>query len=520
MAAENDALTNGKVGGIGDVIRDIPQVLANRCDNVDVIVPGYRFHSQINEAELALTLNVPFCNNIERVELYKLTHINGKDNVTQWVLEHDLFACGGKGKIYCDDDANSPFASDATKFALFSAAVCELLCHEWHERIQVIHLHDWHAALIAVLRAYDLRYQALQHVRCVYSIHNLALQGIRPLSGDASSMKTWFPYLTFDHRMVVDPRYQNCINPTRAGITLSDAVHVVSPTYATEVIKASSPEHGFVGGEGLEIDLINAANENRLFGILNGCDYSEKENKTKVTPQTLNSHIENTLFGWIAKERVLLSAHFIAMNRIKHWQESAKNLKKSTSDKAPLVTSIGRLTDQKMAILMLSHGATTVLDELLVNLNEHNGRLIILGSGDAKIEQQLTKAMHKHANLLFLNGYCDALSQDLYQLGDLFLMPSSFEPCGISQMLAMRAGQPCLVHSIGGLADTVTHNETGFSFSGDGHEQQSTALLHAFEQTISLFEQDKAKWNNIANAAKSKRFDWQDSIDKYLSELY
>lgn len=510
VAAENDALPNGKVGGIGDVIRDVPPVLAQQGVHVDVIVPGYRYQSTINNAELTLSLNVPFKGEIERVELYRL-NAEGKDNVTQWALEHDVFALGGTGKIYCDDGANRPFASDATKFALFSASVCELLNNQWLNKIQVIHLHDWHSAFIAILRRYEQRYEALQSMRCVYTIHNLALQGIRPFSGDESSLASWFPNMMFDPQLIGDPRYHDCVNPTRAGINLSDAVHVVSPTYATEIVKPSLPSHGFIGGEGLEQDLVKAEQEQRLFGILNGCDYEQAETK-KLSSTALLNYSKTQVEGWVAKSKSVLSVHFLAISRINQWLVEKKS--------SPLITSIGRLTDQKMAILLLNHNSHTVLEELLIDLNNNKGRMIILGSGDPVIEQQLTTIMSRHSNFIFLNGYSDALSQHLYQCGDLFLMPSSFEPCGISQMLSMRAGQACLVHKIGGLNDTVEHLTTGYTFSGDSPKEIVTQLLSAFTQCLNLFNNDQSTWKKIAKNAKEQRFYWQDSIKKYISELY
>ncbi len=120
-----------------------------------------------------------------------------------------------------------------------------------------------------------------------------------------------------------------------------------------------------------------------------------------------------------------------------------------------MVTSIGRLTDQKALLLRQPYQDKTVLSVLLDDLARVNGRMIILGSGDTQIEFELMQLMASHDNFLFLNGYGQALSDQMYLHGDLFLMPSSFEPCGISQMLAMRDGQPCLVHAVGGLKDTV-----------------------------------------------------------------
>ena len=190
-AAENDALPNGKVGGIADVVRDIPPALAAAGHVVNVVTPGYQAFSLIPGAKLITSIEVKFAGQTENVEVFKVPVIEPNKNVTIWVVEHPLFALGGVGKIYCDDPPSRPFESDANKFALFSAAVAKATVSGVFGSISVIHLHDWHAAMIAMLRAYDPEYHQLQSIRTVYTIHNLSLQGIRPLHDAENSLKYW-----------------------------------------------------------------------------------------------------------------------------------------------------------------------------------------------------------------------------------------------------------------------------------------------------------------------------------------
>lgn len=511
VAAENDALPKGKVGGIGDVIRDIPKYLALAKQQVSVITPGYLYQSTFDYAEHLFDFNVTFAGRTEKVQLFKL-HLNEISGVNQFVLEHELFANAGIGNIYCDDGADRPFASDATKFALFSTAVCELLKQHWHSYYDVIHLHDWHSAFIALHRALNPEFSILKEIRCIYTVHNLALQGTRPFSGDSSSFEAWFPELKVNRDLIVDQQYTNCINPARAGINLSDAVHVVSPTYATEVVKASNEALGFIGGEGLEPDLQRIASQKKLFGILNGCQYDlalpKKQNKSQFISQ-----MKDVLMQWMAKTSQVASAHLIAFERLSRWQVE-KNVT------GPLVTSVGRLTLQKVALLMEPDQHQLTLSSVLDIMKQFNGRLIILGSGDPTLEQQMTSLMAEYEHFVFLNGYNDALSQAIYVQGDLFLMPSSFEPCGISQMLAMRAGQPCIVHEIGGLKDTVKHGKTGFCFSGVNKTEQISSLKIELTHALNLFCHDKKAWHQISENAEKLRFTWQNSISKYITLLY
>jgi len=512
-AAENDALPRGKVGGIGDVVRDIPLALANIGQNVDVVMPGYGSFSKLPDSKHITSLDLMFGGQLHTVDIFKVTVKNTHKTVTQWVIEHPLFAIGGVGEIYCDDPDNRPFAKDATKFALFSAAIAQAIISDVFGSIDILHLHDWHTAMVSVLRAYDPQYQSLKAIKTVYTIHNLSLQGIRPLDGDESSLKAWFPHVSFDHNHINDPRYPHCYNPMRSGINLSDKVHAVSPNYAKEILLPSNTEQGYVGGEGLENDLKNAVNTGRMHGILNGCEYPDKPN-VRLDLKDLISLSETENLKWIADKPLLNNAHLIALTRLKQLSEKKQS-------KSPLiVTSVGRVTDQKIRLFQqIMPNGQTALEHLLTLLPEA-GIFILLGSGDKKLEDFLAHISSTHSNFIFLQGYSEALSESIYSSGDLFLMPSSFEPCGISQMLSMRAGQPCLAHSVGGLSDTIIHNVNGFTFTGDTPLEQAENMLTCFQSAIVTKTTQTAQWNKICNNAHKARFLWQEVAENYIKYLY
>ncbi|WP_448547185.1 glycogen synthase [Thalassotalea fusca] len=512
VAAENGAINNVKVGGIGDVIRDIPKYLVKQDVCVDVILPSYGFIVQENQTEFSCEIEVPFCGLFEKVRLYKLQKISS-EGCNQWVLDHPAFTTASRSGIYSDAEfEEGPFAFDAHKFALFGSAVCTLLRDIWRDRIGTIHLHDWHAAFIAVIREFDPGFSMLKHYPCAYTIHNLAIQGIRPFNGATSSFNAWFPNLPYDKSLLADPMYPECFNPVRSAINLVDKVHVVSPTYALEITQASDHQRGFYGGENLHLDLQNALAQRRLIGILNGCDYDAVEVLNEVSWETFYQSALNTVQLWMSQDRHIASCHYLAQQRLIQWQNSPMA--------EFVVTSVGRLTGQKFDLLLKSTTNGEVIIQILESLAACSGRLIVIGSGDGLIEDKLCQLMGQYENLLFLNGYSDKLPDILYQLGNLFLMPSSFEPCGISQMLAMRNGQPCLVHGIGGLADTVKHLENGFVFHGKDEHEQVEDLLKQFELTIELFCQEKSTWYDISNCARQSRFSWEDSVQKYITELY
>jgi len=494
LAAENDVIPGAKVGGIGDVVRDIPKALAKAGASVSVIIPAYNAFHQLPGSSKIASAQVRFGDNTETVELFEL-YVNRDPGVRYLVLHHELFGTCGAGEVYCDDPDDRPFATDANKFALFCAGALQCLVNKAIGEIDVLHLHDWHAGFAALLREYNPDFQSLKEVRCVLSIHNLAMQGIRPFESDESSVESWYPHLSIDVDRVKDPRWDNCINPLAAGIRLADMIHTVSPTYSLEIIQPNAPERGFHGGEGLERDLQQCAARNALVGITNGIDYGNISEKLDWT--SMMTSISNTLLSWLGESSSVNTTDYVAHQRAQQWLSNHRP--------EHIFTSVGRLTTQKMALLLApTTGQNTVLDDLLVSL-QGKGVFILLGSGDAQLEAQCRRRASKHANFLFLNRYAQSLSEMLFANGDVFVMPSSFEPCGISQMLAMQQGQPCIVHAVGGLRDTVIDQVDGFHFDGNSVQEQVGNLQSCIQNVITLRENHPEQFASIVTNASNKR---------------
>jgi starch synthase len=513
VAAENDALPNAKVGGIGDVVRDIPLALAEQGCHVQVVLPDYGHFAAMPHTELRGYYSLEFAGSNERVALYRLESVrHHHPHVSYWALGNRRFSPCGDGSVYCNDADDRPFATDASKYAFFCAAVAQVIAGGGFGALDAIHLHDWHAALLLVLREYDPSLQALKQIRTIYTIHNLSLQGVRPFKGDDSSFEAWFPKLVYSPHLICDTRAVHCINPMRAGITLANRVHAVSPTYALEITRRSDVAQGIYGGEGLENDLIMAREQGRLIGILNGCDYPENAVYTKIPKTRLVPALLDQLMVWAAKSPQLATCHWLAEKRLQRW--AAKK------DRGMLITSVGRITGQKVRLFFtkLANGQM-VIEQLLAELGD-NGMFIFLGSGNDQYQQQLQELTGKNANFIYLQGYSAEVSDLLYRSGDLFLMPSSFEPCGISQMLAMRAGQPCLVHGVGGLKDTVEDQVTGYVFDGTFIDEQANNFLAIFKRALLNFKKHPTKHTAMAKQASLKRFLWSDVAQDYLAKLY
>lgn len=517
LAAENDALPGGKVGGIGDVVRDLPGALAQTGATITVIVPSYGVFHKLAGAKKIASVTAEFMGQDEAIDVYTLTS-GSSPCVQQICLEHPLFSACGAGNIYCNDGADRPFATDANKFALFSTAALAAITEGVFDEVDVIHLHDWHAAFAAVLAFYAPRYAPIKHIPRVFSIHNLAMQGIRPLAGDVSSWQSWYGDVAVSLDSISDPRWPSCVNPMASAIRLSDKVHTVSPTYAKEIQQPNEVLRGFHGGEGLEADLQAAARENRLVGILNGTEYPKATSKPPVKTRAARweaqlKMIRDVTLNWLGNTDPMPTVHYVAHHRTLTWLE-----KKTPKH---IVTSVGRLTDQKMAIaLHVMSDGRTALEHMLDTLAEDNGVLILLGSGDPKLEAQCQKVAAANDNCLFLNRYAAAVADSLFEIGDLFFMPSSFEPCGISQMVAMRFGQPCLVHAVGGLSDTIVDGVDGFQFTGTSPKTQAENCVARFNEAIDLHANHHVRWHAVQAAAKSRRFTWSASAEQYREHLY
>jgi starch synthase len=517
VSAENGALAGGKVGGLGDVVGEVPPALARRGCSVSVVTPSYGFLHRLHKSSGVGNLLVRFYGADHHATLHAVKPaFDTGEGVRHYVIDHPIFAQRSDGSrandLYCIDSPEAPFATDATRFAFFGAAVAEALAKGAFGEVDVLHLHDWHAAFLLILRRYDPACRLPSAMRFVFSIHNLSLQGIRPFEGSPSSLAAWYPHLAPPRHEIADPRWPDCVNPMAAGIRWAEAVHTVSPSYAEEILSPSDPPC-FFGGEGLEADLQAARAQGRLSGILNGCSYPRERRPFALGFRELCSLLKETVVGWAGRAPALKSAHFVAQSRL-------ADCGALPDRPATVLTAVTRVVEQKL-YLMKAPGPNgpRALHALLEALGPR-GMFILLGTGDAACEQFLLETGAGFRNFIFLNGYSDEAARALYASGDLFIMPSSFEPCGIGQMLAMRDGQPCVVHWVGGLKDTVTHGVNGFCFEGDTAAEQADNFVSVCLQAIELQQTQPERWQEIRRNAAAARFSWDDSAAAYLTQLY
>lgn len=472
LFASAEAAPFVKTGGLGDVAGSLPQALAAAGAQVIVMVPKYGTidAAYTDEMEHLCDFYVPLGWRNEYCGLERL-HRGGVDY---------LFI---DNERYFKRSYPYGFFDDGERFALFSKAVVESIQHlpgGW--RCDVLHCNDWHTAMAPVfLREFYQGLPAYEHVRTVFSIHNIAFQG-------QFSAKVLSDILGLAHvpaaafQLTCGP---DAINYMQGALNYTDAITTVSPTYAAEI---QTPEYG----EGL--DGILRRRSSILHGIVNGID-------TAAFDPAHDTAIAET---YTATDRSGKAACKAALQ-----QELGLEVR---SDR-PLMVMVTRLTRQKGLDLV-----TYALDRILSG----GIQVAILGTGDTAYENALRYFEGKYPGTCAARIQFDpALSQRMYAGADLFLMPSLFEPCGLSQMIAMRYGTLPIVRETGGLRDTVepynrfTGAGCGFSFANFNGDEMADTVFRAAR----LFWDDRASWNTLVDHAMEQDFSWKRSADTYL-ELY
>ena len=461
-----------KTGGLGDVAGSLPAALVRAGAEVIVMVPKYATIKDEYKAQMehfadfyvSLSWRNEYCG------LEKLEH----DGVTYMFVDNEH---------YFARDYPYGFFDDGERFAFFSKAITESLQHlpEGFE-CDILHCNDWQTALAPVfLREFYQGLPLYDRVKTVFSIHNVAFQG-------QFSDTVMEDILGMAHipAAATQLRCDACsINYMLGALHYADAITTVSPTYAGEI---QTPEFG----EGL--DGVLRERSYALQGILNGIDvvgFDPATDKRIAANYTVDDRAGK------------------AVCKAKLQEELGLEIR----DDRPLMVMVTRLTRQKgMDLVMYA------LDRILSG----GVQVAVLGTGDRDYEDGLRYFQGKYPGTMAARIEFDpALSQRMYAAADMFLMPSKFEPCGLSQIIAMRYGTLPIVRETGGLKDTVQpYNEftgegTGFSFSHFNGDEMGDAVFRAAR----LFWDNREAWNQLVTQAMSQDFSWTRSADKYL-DLY
>ena len=469
----SEAAPLAKTGGLADVTGSLPIALQNIGHQVTVILPFYRQHLSANGIE-----SKPLHQSIEMwadgIQHHCPLHEAVVDGLRYLLVEHDPFF--NRPGIY--GESGGAYEDNLLRFVLFDRVALEAAAN-LGKKVDILHCHDWQTGMIPVLlKTQYQHHQNIAKAKTVFTIHNLAYQGIFPAE--------WIHRLGLpSHYFHFDGyEFYGQINCMKAGIDSADIITTVSPTYAEEIMTSEYGCH-------LEGFLFNHAD--RLSGIVNGLDIEQWDPFTDAAiaaPFGANK---------IAGKKICKQA----------LQEQAGL---QVDAEVPLLTLISRLAEQKGIDLLLANARKWI---------ERGYQMAILGSGDLHDEQALSHlAAEFPKQFYFYRGFNEKLARRIYAGGDIFLMPSRFEPCGLGQLMAMRYGNVPVVRATGGLKDTVTDYQQSKSHSTGVHftPAQPQAFDDAVEHAISLYRKP-ATWSRIRKRALERNSSWIASAEAY-SNLY
>ncbi|WP_430603608.1 starch synthase [Enterococcus sp. DIV0724b] len=458
-----------KTGGLGDVAGALPKELVKKGAKLSVVLPYFtkmpeRFKEQCEELTnfyVDVGWRHQYCG-VKRLVM---------NDVAYYFIENSYYF--DRENLYGYDD-------DGERFAFFSLAIIEML-----EKIgllpDVIHVNDFHTAMIPFLLKEKYQWiEAYRSIKTVLTIHNIEFQG----SYSQDLLPDFFG-MEFDRYYDGAARFGDGVNYLKTGILYANQVNTVSPSYAEEI---KTPEFGF------GLDGVLRLEQEKLRGILNGIDYEMNDPETdKSIPENFSIH---NLVGKKKNKEALQTKMALPIRA-----------------DVPLIGIVSRLTFQK--------GFHLILDDL-AKLLEKDVQLVLLGTGDPGIENSFNSFSEHYPTKFKAKITFDVdLAQLIYAGSDLFMMPSATEPCGLSQMIAMRYGTLPIIHEVGGLKDTVipfdpvTKTGTGFGFS----DFSSYYLLYSTNMAIDLYWNDQNTWTQLMKKAMRKDFSWEKSSRLYM-ELY
>lgn len=460
----SEVVPYAKSGGLADVAGSLPKELTKLGYDISVVMPRYKMITQKLEyvTDFPIYMNGKTETCIIRKHIQK---IEGNKELTTYFVDNAFYF--DRDGMYCHPD-------EAERFAFFDKAVAKFSNEILNP--DILHLNDWQTAPIALLTKEKYKNEK---VKIIYTIHNLEYNG-RFNSGNLCHFDLDYSYFTSEKL-----EFYGDLSFTKAGLIYSDFVTTVSETYAKEI---QTEAFGF-GYEGL-LKKING--EGRLFGIVNGIDYDE------FNPKTDNELYENYDLNNIENKKI---------NKAKLQEK----LKLPISD-APIFAIVSRV---------VQHKGFDILIESLKELLKEDIQFVLLGLGDEHYINRFRILEAQFPNKISINNIFDAdLAKKIYAGSDIFIMPSIFEPCGLSQLISFRYGTIPIARRTGGLNDTVIgylgnkEEGNGFTFWRNKTED----LLEVMKLAIQTYN-DKATWNTLVLRAMKQDFSWNRSAKEYI-KLY
>jgi len=461
LMVASEATPFAKTGGLADVLGALPAALQSAGEQTAVVIPGYRQNQYDGEPRIAYrSLWVPIGPGY-LVDIYQAS----ERGVTFYFVDcPPLFDRDG---IY--GSGGSDFADNHLRFAVLSMAAVGVARYLF--RPQLIHVHDWQAALAAIyIRQHFGNDPTFSGVKVLFTIHNLGYQGI---FGPEAVQQIGLDRRLFNPEQL---EFYGKLNLLKGGIAFSDAISTVSKGYAREI---QTPEYGF----GLDGFL---RKHGPIYGIVNGVDYVEWD--PEHDPHIARNYSANDLSGKRECKRTVLEE---------------VGLRADAGLERPLIGMVTRFAAQK---------GIDLIAEVASRLLERDICLAVLGSGDPPYESMFQRLAQAYPDRVAVRiGYDNALSHRIEAGADMFLMPSRYEPCGLSQIYSLRYGTVPVVRATGGLDDTIDE-DTGFKF----RDYSGDALLEALGLALEAYR-DRVHWAAMMRRGMRKDFSWGAVAGEYLA---
>ncbi|MDN7243173.1 glycogen synthase GlgA [Planococcus sp. N028] len=457
-----------KVGGLGDVMGALPKELVELGHEVMVLLPKYNLIPEKYEEEFSFNREIEFLFKYDKKKcgIYDY-ELNG---VRYVFLEHDAYF--KRDRVYGHTD-------DAERYAFFNRAAL-LVMQELNFKADILHVHDWHAAMLPFLVREDEQYKKFnEQIKTMLTIHNLFYQG--PYSREVFLSNYEMDERYFDEGMV---EWNGKFNMMKTGLLYADLITTVSPSYRDEILTEKYGENLHPLLQERQADFI---------GIVNGIDTAAYNPASDLMIEKEYDH--TSMEEKAANKRAL-----------------QKKFELPVRGDIPLLTMVSRLSRQK--------GIDVLMETLPEILGKSDVQFLLLGTGEEKNEQFFRKLAEDYPKKVGIYiGFDEALAHLMYAGADIFLMPSHFEPCGLSQMVSMRYGTIPVANKTGGLKDTIEeyneNNRTGTGFLSDF--SQGEPFSEALQRALSLYSKPE-HWETIKHNGMTSDFSWAHSAKEYAKE--
>ncbi|MEC9484285.1 MAG: glycogen synthase GlgA [Candidatus Izemoplasma sp.] len=459
----SEAVPFSKTGGLADVLGSLPKELVSLGVDARVVLPKHGVtKKRFKDSFKPLT---HFRVKVGKKEEYAGIEFIEHDNVTYYFVDNEYYF-GYRDTLYGHYD-------DGERYGFFNNAVVKMLnALEYYP--DIIHCNDWQSGLIPyILSSKYNKTPKYQNIKTIMTIHNIAYQGV--------FSKELMPYLNLEYSDLLE--FDNMINFLKTGISTADIITTVSETYADEIL------YDYFG---YGMQNVLKPRKDDLYGIVNGIDYTTFHPKNDPT-LTYSYSLYNYLKGKRENKKALREYFSLAHNH------------------RPIIGMVSRLTEAK--------GFDLVADVIEGIIKKEDAQFVLIGSGDQYLEHLFEELRDAYPdNVGVYVGYSDEVARKIYAGADMFLMPSRFEPCGLSQLISLAYGTIPIVRKTGGLRDTIeiynkyTHEGTGFGFEN----YDAGDMLFAINNALEVYG-DQTLWKQLIRRAMNQDFSWEVSAQKYIT---